>query len=353
MRKPFLDNLRYSIVLLVVLYHVFYQFNSVGVITNVVIPGIPVLDAVLYVLHPWFMAALFVISGICARYSLERQTGKQYLKSKVRRQLVPSIAIIFLIGWSSGWVTDQYANIFGGNGDLIPGFAKYLVWCLSGIGVLWFLHELLLCELVLVLIRKLDKGDRLWKLGGKANFPVICLMAFALWGSAQLLNTPLLEIYRNGFYLFAFLIGYAVFSHDRIQQLLAKWAPVLLGVSGVLAVAYTVTFWGENYAALANLKAFLTNAYAWFGILAVLGAGKRWLDRDTGFTRYMAGRSFGIYVLHNPLIILCAFVFDRLLHLPVWSMYLLLPIVQVVLLPPLIALIKRIPVLRTLVLGEK
>ena len=48
MRKPFLDNLRYSIVLLVILYHVFYLFNSVGVITNVAIPGIPELDAVLY-----------------------------------------------------------------------------------------------------------------------------------------------------------------------------------------------------------------------------------------------------------------------------------------------------------------
>ncbi len=197
MRKPFLDNLRYGIVLSVAVYHVFYQFNSVGVITNVLIPGIPALDAPLYVLYPWFMAALFMISGICARYSLEKQTGKQYLKGKVRRQLIPSIAIIFLIGWSTGWVTDQYANIFGGG--QVPGFAKYLVWCMSGIGVLWFLHELLLCEVVLVLIRKLDKKDWLWQLGGKANFPVICLLVLGMWGSAYILNTPVIEVYRNGF----------------------------------------------------------------------------------------------------------------------------------------------------------
>ena len=184
MRKPFLDNLRYGIVLSVVAYHVFYQFNSVGVITNVVIPGIPALDAPLYVLYPWFMAALFMISGICARYSLEKQTGKQYLKGKVRRQLIPSVAIIFLIGWSTGWVTDQYANIFGGNGGQVPGLIKYFVWCMSGIGVLWFLHELLLCEVVLVLIRRLDKKDRLWQLGGKATFPIICLLVLGLWGSA-------------------------------------------------------------------------------------------------------------------------------------------------------------------------
>jgi len=351
MRKPFLDNLRYGIVLSVAVYHVFYQFNSVGIITNVLIPGIPALDAPLYVLYPWFMAALFMISGICARYSLEKQTGKQYLKGKVRRQLIPSIAIIFLIGWSTGWVTDQYANIFGGG--QVPGFAKYLVWCMSGIGVLWFLHELLLCEVVLVLIRKLDKKDRLWQLGGKANFPVICLLVLGMWGSAYILNTPVIEVYRNGFYLFCFLVGYILFSHEQIQSLLAKWAPCMLAVSGVLAVVYTVHFWGQNYAALNNLKSPLTNLYAWFACLGALGAGKRWLDKETAFTRCMASRSFGIYVLHNPLLVLLAWGMDKLLHFPVWSMYLLLPVLLALLLPPLIALIKRIPVLRTLVLGEK
>ena len=64
-------------------------------------------------------------------------------------------------------------------------------------------------------------------------------------------------------------------------------------------------------------------------------------------------RSFGIYVLHNPLLVLLAWAMDKLLHFPVWSMYLLLPVLLALLLPPLIALIKRIPVLRTLVLGEK
>lgn len=352
MRKPFLDNLRYSIVLLVILYHVFYLFNSVGVITNVAIPGIPELDVVLYLLYPWFMVALFLISGICARHSLEKQTNKAYLKTKVRRQLIPSIAIIFIFGWTSGWVTGQYADMFGTNSASIPGFAKYLIWSLSGIGVLWFLHELLLAELVLVLLRKIDRKDLLWQLGGKANVPILCLLVFALWGSAQILNTPVIEIYRNGIYIFAFLLGYFVFSHDRIQELLAKWTPLLLGVSGALAVIYTVTAWGKNYSEMSHLKSFLTNAYAWFAVLAVLGAGKRWLDSETAFTRFMAGRSFGFYVLHYPILALGAWGMDKVLHLPVWSMYLLLPVMLGILLPPLTALIKRIPVLRTLVLGE-
>lgn len=44
---------------------------------------------------------------------------------------------------------------------------------------------------------------------------------------------------------------------------------------------------------------------------------------------------------------------DKLLHLPVWSMYLLLPVLLIILLPPLAALIKRISIARTLLLGER
>ena len=352
MRKPFLDNLRYSIVLLVILYHVFYLFNSVGVITNVDIPGIPELDAVLYVLYPWFMVTLFAISGICARYSLEKQTEKEFLRSKVRRQLVPSVAIIFILGWTSGWVTGQYADMFGTNSGAIPGFAKYLIWSLSGIGVLWYLHQLLIAEVVLVLLREIDKKDRLWQLGGKVTMPILCLMVLTMWGSAQILNTPVIEVYRNGIYVFTFLCGYCIFSHDRVQELLAKYAPALLSFNGLMAVVYTVRFWGENYAAMDNLKEFLTNAYAWNAMLAVLGAGKGWMDKETTFTRYMAPRSFGFYVLHYPLLALGAWAMDKVLHLPVWSMYLLLPMTLATILPPLVGIVKKTPVLKTLVLGE-
>lgn len=352
MRKPFLDNLRYSIVLLVIVYHAFYFFNNVGVITNVVIPGIPAMDTLLYVLYPWFMVAMFLISGICARYSLEKKTDKQYLKSRARRQLLPSIALMFLIGWINSWVTAQYTDIFAGSGDLIPMPIKLMIYVLSGTGALWFLHELFLADVVLVLIRKLDKKDRLWKLGGKANFLVICLLVFALWGSAQVLNFPIIEIYRNGIYIFAFLIGYFVFSHDHIQEMLGKKAPVLLAAAGILAVVYTVTAFGENYSNMAHLKEFLTNAYAWFGTLAVLGAGKRWMDKETAFTRYMAPRSFGFYVLHYQPMVVCAWFLDQVLHLPVWCMYPLVIAAAAVVLPPLVAVIKKIPVLRTLMLGE-
>lgn len=162
-----------------------------------------------------------------------------------------------------------------------------------------------------------------------------------------------MEVYRNGIYLFSYLMGYFVFSHGQVQTMLARRAPLLLAAGGILGATYTVWAWGENYAEMNHLKAFLTNAYGWVAILAALATGKRWLDRETGFTRYFAGRSFGFYVLHYPLMALGAWFMDRALQLPVWSMYLLLPLEVAAILPPVVAIIKKIPVLRTLVLGEQ
>lgn len=352
MRRHFLDNTRYGIVLLVVLYHIVYIFNSVGVITNVDIPGIPALDAVMYILYPWFMVCLFVISGASARYALEKQSEKAFWKNKLKRILLPSIAGIFLLGWTNGWVTSQYTDMFGGYGDQIPGILKFLIWCISGVGPLWYLHELMLCYALLLPVRKLDKQDTLWKLGRRADLTVLILMALGLWGSAQILNTPLIEIYRNGIYLFAFFTGYFLFSHDHVQQILKKWALPLTGIAAVLGVVYTTACWGQNFTTMENLKSLLTNLYGWFGTLAVLGCGKRYFDRETGFTRFMARYSFGYYVFHYSPLIMAAWALDKLLGLPAAAMYPIL-LVWMAVAPPLLTwVIRRIPVVRTLLLGE-
>lgn len=351
MRKPYLDNVRYFVVLSVVFYHLIYLFNSLGIIRNVDIPGIPEMDLFLYILYPWFMVCLFIISGCCARYSLEKQTDRQFLRSKLHHLLLPSIAGIFLLGWTCGWVTNQYTDIFFGGGDLLPGFAKYLILCLNGIGVLWFLHQLVLACLVLLLARKLDKKDNLTALGGRVTMPTLLLLAFALWGTAQVLNTPLIEVYRNGIYIFAYLLGYYVFSQERTEALLKKWWWLFLALAVVLGIAYTFVYWGRNFTTMDRLKSPLTNAYAWFGCLAVLAVGKRFFDRETRFTQYMRRNSFGFYILHYPLMVLLAYALDRWLELPAWGMYLGVGLLTAALLPPVTALVRRIPVVRTLLLG--
>ena len=215
-RKHYLDNIRWITLCVVILYHVFYIFNSSGVISNIGVKGIKELDAICVFTYPWIMCLLFVVSGVSTKYSLKNKSNKEFIKDRAKRILVPSIVGIFAYGWISGWTTNYYGDIFAGNGNMIPGPIKYLIFSLIGTGPLWYAHVLFIASLLIVLIRKIDKKQRLDNLFNKINLPILFLLFLVVWGTSFILNTPVVTVYRWGIYLLMFILGYYVFSNDKI-----------------------------------------------------------------------------------------------------------------------------------------
>ena len=64
--------------------------------------------------------------------------------------------------------------------------------------------------------------DRLYAFGEKAALPVLFLLVIPVWGAAQILNTPVICVYRFGIYGICFLLGYYVFSHEKVTDRLAR-----------------------------------------------------------------------------------------------------------------------------------
>ncbi len=349
MRKNYLDNIRWGIVVLVVLYHILYLFNSVGVVSNINAEGIPVMDTFLYIVYPWFMTCLFVVAGISARYSLQKRSDKEFIKERIIKLLIPSVAGIFVFGWISGYITSRLAGIFAGAD--IPAFAKYLIYSMMGIGPLWFAHELFLASLILIVIRKIDRNDRIWKFCRKCNIFVILLLFFGVWGSSYVLNTPVVIVYRNGIYIFMFLLGYYVFSHMEVLEILKKWKVQLLIAAIASGILFVKNFYGQNYTSSACLQHPLTNLYAWLMILAVLGVAGSWFNFSNSFTKYMTSRSFAIYVVHYPFMVLITYLITAYLHLPPIVNYLLVFISVTLIVPCICEIIIRLPVIRFLTLG--
>jgi glucan biosynthesis protein C len=350
MKRNFaVDNLRYGVVLSVVLYHVFYMFNSVGVVSTIGVQGIPQADIVEYVLYPWFMAILFLLAGVSARYSLSHRTGKEFWHQRVQTILVPAVGGFFLTDWITAIILCQYIEPFGA---AIPAPFKYLICCLMGIGPLWFLHVVILASALLLLVRKLDKNDRLFALGAKAANPVVLLLGFfPYWGMAQILNVKLMPMYRFGLYLYLFLLGYCVFSHPEVLEVLKKWHLPLLAGAIVSGAAFVWCFWGQNFSDLACLRQPLTNVYAWLTILALIGCAEAWWNKDFAFTRWMRPRSFAIFALHYPAMSVFAWLYATVLSLPAGLVYVLLIVTMAVVLPLLYEAISRIPGLRYWILG--
>lgn len=298
------------------------------------------------------MACLFLVAGISARYSFEHRTYGEFLRERVKRLLVPSIAGIFLLGWINGYVTSQYTDMFAGNGEQIPGIIKYFIYSLCGIGPLWFAHELFLASVILVIIRMIDKKDTLWKICGKANFLMVLLLFFAVWGSAQVLNTPIITVYRHGIYIFLFLLGYFLFSHDSIQNMLVRYH-IVLGIAALTCgIGYTIHYFGTNYTDAVCLQGFFTNLYAWLMILAILGWAKARYDKKTKFVEYLNPRNFGIYVLHYPIMTLLAYWITTNLSLPMIFVYPVLLATEILTVPILYEIVSRVPIVCFLLLGK-
>ena len=364
MRKYYIDNIRWITVVIVVIYHVIYIFN--GVITDGVIGPfheVQYQDAFQYFVYPWFMVLLFVISGMSARYYLERHTDKEFIKSRTAKLLVPSTLGLFAFQWILGYYNMAISNAIGpmtgSMPDTMPAVVKslsiYIIMVMSGTGVLWFVQVLWILSVLLVLVRKIEK-DRLYQLLDKvAGLPSVILLlglGILVLGAAQILNTPIIVVYRFGIYGISFLIGYCVLSHDKITEELSKDAVPFVVVALVLGVGYSYYYFGENYAVPPLRDNVFSVSYGWIATLAVIAAMKKWGNRTNAFCSRMAEKSWGLYVFHYlPLAVTAYYLNLYAQNVPAVVCYILVAIMAFGGAFVLYEVISRIPVLRFLVLG--
>ena len=373
-RKHFLDNIRWTTVLLVLLYHVVYFYNNKGVFGGiggwVDDPTAQPQDVVMYLLYPWFMMLLFLVAGISSRYALQKTTRGQWLKKRTRQLLVPSTIGLFVFHWMVGYFNTHVADV-----DVlsnVPQPVKFFLWGVSGIGPLWFIQELWAFSLLLIIIIAIER-DRLYDAVGRmlqrtgrwskvCRFVVLLVGGFLLiWAGAQgSIPNPdphsaqgLWNLYRPAAYFVPFLMGYYLFSRDRVQRFLSRYAYPLLAMAVVAGVALTCATWGENNTAPLYLMHWSTNLFAWLAILAMLACFKAWADRTSPFASYMTRSSYGIDIVHYLVVAALGYMLKIYTGLPPVVDYLILFVAVFTLSPAIYELLRRIPFIRWCVLGMK
>lgn len=354
MRKLYLDNIRWITIVLVVLYHVIYMYNGIET-AGVMGPfsdQIQYQDMFQYVVYPWFMVLLFVVSGMCSRYYLENHTHGDFVKSRTVKLLVPSTIGLFVFQWITGYYNMQLSGVLD-QLTVVPKPVLYLIMCLSGVGPLWFIQLLWLYSVLLVLIRKMEK-DRFYHFCGKANVFVLLLLTMVVWGAAQIMNAPMIVVYRFGIYGVAFFIGYFVLSHENVMEKLQKaWIPLVIAAL-VLMVGFVMIYWQEPYAEHVVLDTLWCNVYAWIATLAILAFMSKYGNVDHAICRFMNRQCWGLYVFHYLPLAACAwYLRDLTKDMPVLVVYLAVALAAFAGAYILNAVISRIPVLRWCVLGIK
>ena len=369
-RKHWIDNLRWVTVLLVLFYHVIYFYNNKGVFGGIGGFGEwpqykQYQDVVMYILYPWFMPLLFILAGMSSRFALEKRPAKEWFRSRTRKLLVPATIGLLVFQWMTGYFNTVIAARTGAF-DGMPLVGRYLLCAVSGTGPLWFIQDLWLFSLLLLVIRKLDAKDKLYNWWGriaqsKGGIVWIILLGVVFWAGEQLIiHSPrpesadgLYNLYKPLFYLITFLLGYFVFAHDAVQERLRQaWIP-LLGVAFASGVVLIVTTFGQDNTSPQYLCSPMNCLYGWFACLGMMAWFAARFDRTSAFAGYMSRSSFGLYIVHYLVIASIGYMMKLYTQLPPVAMYIILTVAVFTLSPLIYEIIRRIPFIRWCVFGEK
>ena len=251
-----------------------------------------------------------------------------------------------------------------GRGDVLanaPGPAKYFMCALSGIGPLWFIQLLWVLSLVLLILHAIDRKDKIWTFCGQYNLVTILLLGLFFWlGEQTLIMEPradsadgLYNLYKPFFYLITFVMGYFVFSHDEVQEKVAKyWIPLMVAalISGIALIVIT---FGQDNTSPQYMASWLNCLYGWLMCLAMMGWFKAKFDYTGKFAGYMTKSSFGLYIVHYLVIASFGYMMKIYTSLPPYAMYLILTVAVFTISPLLYEVLHRIPFVRWCVFGEK
>lgn len=396
-RKLFLDNVRWVTVLCVLVFHVFYYYHADYYGTGGRFSEWQWQDVFLYLLNPWFMLLLFLVAGVSSKYALTYQKTGMFVRNRTRKLLLPcTIGLLFLQLVCCYFLERT-------KGDLASG--AHLLDCLRMridepssvvnqwlrlLCHLWFIVDLWVFSILLMPIRKMEK-DRVYAWTGRMfslSNSESALRRFALdavlvvggwlviWVTTQFNETHthyltirhLWNTFHPVNYFAAFLMGYYVFSHDAVQERVARLRIPLL-VAAVIAGAWFANKYmalaldlrlqgitnlyrkGSLFGAQKALGSVIGSAFVWLTILAMLGCFKAWANKTNRFATYMAKSSYGIYIVHYCVMAVVGFWLKTYTSLMPWAKYVIL-LVSVLLFSPLVyEVIKRIPFVRWCVLG--
>lgn len=321
MRKYYIDNLRWLILLVLIPYHIAQAWNTWNEPNYIFFEGNRLISSIIVFFSPYFMPLLFLLAGISTRYALKKRTGREYLAERVKRLVIPLLFGTIVLMPIMTYVADVYHNSY--NGGFIRHYAVFFTKFTDLIGAdggfsfgqFWFILYLFIISVVSLGIITLFK-----KLPLKIEKPVPFLLVILLGLPLPLLNS-LLSIGGKSLaeFTYFFLLGYYIFSDNGIIEKTEKsrWILLAIGLTATILNVYLFIWSDKDYNVLNTIASFVSK---WFMVLALIGLAKRYLNFSGKVSGHMSRLSFPFYIWHFIWVV----VFQYLLYVLVGNNTLIL-----------------------------
>jgi glucan biosynthesis protein C len=375
-RMLFIDNLRWTMIILVISMHAADTYSPLG--NWYFVDRRPLAESALLTFAAWqmylqafFMGLLFFIAGLFVPASFKRKGRLQFVRDRGFRLGVPVLFYMFVLG-----PTTEYFCSHSWNSTEPTSFANEWVKhirngeCLQENGPLWFCLALLIFSLAYVALRALRPGNK--DRNGDTRPPTNDqLVAFALVMAAFTFLVRLvlpsgasfLNMHLGDFpqYVLLFSAGVMTASERWLPKFSfssgIRWLTIVLpiGFGAWLILLRTGGAFAGNFGAYSggwhwqsagmNLWESFTCVAMCYGLIVMFRESFNWQGR---LAKFLSDNAFSVYVFHPPIVILAA----RMLHGFLWPAilkFLILTCISVVVSFALSAAVfRRMPLLRNI-----
>ena len=309
MRKHYIDNLRWIMLLILIPYHTAMAWNAWGEPNYIYFEGNRFISSIIVFFSLYFMPLLFVLAGVSTKFALQKRSKKEYLVERVKRLFIPFLfGTIFLMpimayladrfncSYSGGFV-EHYAIFFTKYTDLIGADGGF------SLGQFWFLLYLLIISVVGVGVIALSKRIVL-KVEITIPFCLVCLLGVPLPLLSELLSIGGKSLVE---YMYLFILGYYIFSDEKITNKAEKNCRLLFCIGLIATILNTYLFiWVDKEFVLINTVTKYVSE--WIMIIALIGLAKKYLNFSGKVSSYMNKRSFLFYIYHFIWVVLFQYI---------------------------------------------
>lgn len=342
-RLLFIDNIRWSMIILVLSMHACDTYSPFGNWYYVDRPQRVGLGTAIFFgayqsfLQAFFMAALFFIAGYFSAAAYDRKGFSRFLRDRFVRLGLPTLFYMLVIGP----LTQYFLSRTWGSGGFAHQWLLHIAdgeW-LSETGPMWFCAALLLFAIIYALIRlpgwqetRIElAGDRR---GGAAIAVFIAIMAASTFlvrivvsGDASVLN-----VHPGDFpqYVLMFAAGAFGYRGNWITELperaCIRWGSLALTFAIPLFAALIVFgggLQGETAQYAGGFNPVSAGKCLWEALICVgmgllmLAVYRRHFNGQGPVARWLSDNAFGVYLIHPPILIGSAIVLHAVALNPV------------------------------------
>lgn len=307
-----LDWIRVTATFMVFLYHCSMFFNPFPWhIKNNELNASYILVFSLFV-GAWIMPIFFAISGISVSSALKKRNSAAYIKERFIRLGIPLVFGVLILTPPQIYVERIINNQFKGSYlDFFPHFFDGIYLDFGGTGNfaffglhLWYLLVLLVFSLLTIPLFKWVRNPVSLK---KIHF---VLLPFFLI-TAGSLKTQNLGGWDLIFYLLIFIYGFYFFSSENVKPLVSS----TISLHAILAVLTTfiyIVWFMKGFPQPGSFENIIfygvRTINCWSLLLCIFYLADQYLSFSNRYLAYGSEVSMPFYVLHQPVIILIAFL---------------------------------------------